>query len=1209
MNQSNVPAYLAVSLQGNNLLEASAGTGKTFTVALLYLRAILGLGTTNNKPLAVKSILVVTFTNAATEELIGRIRERIKEALLYVDHPGKDSALIDVLNAAYQLNDRDKQQCKILLKTALSEISFAHISTIHSFCAEICKTIAVDSGLPLSISLSTDSTLIEQTIKDVWRENISSGGGYYQSLVSKYSSHESIYRKALTNNMHQLAVPKDAILQEEFFNLRPERQRLEAFFEKYKPLFKAPYNESKVREALRSLYSVTEDNFQITAKTVKFFSANNIISDGSIKAKADENLKATLLTEVVSISFFALCAPFSSTRKRNLPFVNFNFFYKSYQSLVKRLNVQEGVTGHIYSDRLIQLAAGVSDDKRVAELMRKKLPLAIIDEFQDTDPFQYRLFKNIYNAPDCGLLMVGDPKQAIYAFRGGDVHTYLKAKQDVQHCYDLSNNYRSADKLVAGINTIFEQPLIKEHKHNEEGVFSQKDIDFLPVTAKANKSLLMVERNGEVSPLCAIYGEYLPDNADCSLNAGARQSVIAKSCSEYVSKLLSLSKQGKCYFVDSEKTDVKKETLKHSDIALLVNSHTEAKLLKSALLENGIASLTQSRESIYQEQEAYDCWLILRAILEPVNQRYFESALLAEVNGLGYKKVYDIINNEAVLQEWVGNVHELNESLLTKGPLVAMTRWFNMVGATQWLMKIENDRQATNVTQLLELLQDDYTLFGGGLKLLMRFERMISSSDNADESLIRLESDEDRVKIITIHSSKGLEYPVVFVPFAWRDSVQMRDKLYSSHDETGDIVLGFSDEIKKAQIKELKNEKLRLFYVALTRASRHLVLYFIDAHDSKSKSLDPSKAYNQSPLGWYFPTSNDSESVQLAHTSFNKALTKVNEGCTTLDSCDLSSVDEELFSPTTQDLEKTGKTFAGVVDQRIGTTSFSMLTRGYSVALKDDDENEEQAEQDNVIPKGRYSLAKGAHIGTALHNVLEFTDFTTMAKQSDEENKTQLRSLLKRELMANGVVVNNEKLEQVIPEYTQWMEEVINTPFLNIESDTPLALKNLTSYYPELTFTFSLDRHFSKSGLRTLLIQLGYNLEGLSGSSIYGMLTGAIDLIFLHDGKYYLADYKSNHLGNDYSSYTVDKLAVNNDKKAYTLQYLIYTVALHKHLSERIHDYSYEAHFGGVLYLYLRGMHPKQGDKGVFFDLPDYSIVESLSNYFSSADKLMEEAS
>ncbi|RLA00818.1 MAG: hypothetical protein DRQ47_08960, partial [Gammaproteobacteria bacterium] len=447
---------------------------------------------------------------------------------------------------------------------------------------------------------------------------------------------------------------------------------------------------------------------------------------------------------------------------------------------------------------------------------------------------------------------------------------------------------------------------------------------------------------------------------------------------------------------------------------------------------------------------------------------------------------------------------------------------------------------------------------------------------------------------------------VVMVPFAWREPGQLRDTLYSAHDEAGNVLLGFSDAVKALQKKEIEDEKLRLFYVALTRASRHLVLFFIDngTKQTSKNGPKPSKNYNQSPLGWYFPTGSDDQSVQSAHSSFEKALQEVNQGCAGLDDCDIPDLVEGDQNDKDDSPERAGKDFSAKVDNRIGTTSFTMITKGYSVALKDDDEEDDKGseQQEDITPEGRHALAKGAHIGTALHHSLEFTDFTRWSGGVEETDKQLLASLVRRELKANGVIVDNEKLELALPEYSQWVMEVINTPFLNTQTSNGVALKDLTDWYPELNFTFSLlNRRFSKAGLGDLLTQLGYNITGLSGGSIYGMLKGEIDLVFLHDGKYYLADYKSNHLGNDYSAYTAESLKVSNDKKAYTLQYLIYTVALHKHLAERIHDYDYETHFGGVFYLYLRGMHPEQQNKGVFFDLPRKSDIEALSNYFSAA--------
>lgn len=1201
------PAYLTVALQGKNLLEASAGTGKTFTVALLYLRALLGVGTPNNKPLDIEKILVVTFTNAATEELIDRIRLRIKEAIAYIDVPGSDKQLMDVLQQAYALHG-DKASCKALLRTALSRVSFANISTIHKFCASLCESIAIDAGLPLAAMLSTDRGDISTSIKDLWRENVGQGDDYYQSKVTKYTDHESIYQKMLLKQASSLAKEKISLLKPDFFECLPDRSELEGFFKKYQTIYKSPYNnEDKIKKYLDDLYAIGHGQIKIQASVIKFFTASKLAGDGSFKKSADDSLLLSLKKEVANSKFFQLCETLHGTSKKNIPFVDLSYFNKSYRSLLNRLEKAESESELIYSDRLIQLAAKVSEDEAVATLIRDKLPLAIIDEFQDTDPFQYQLFNNIYSGENCGLLMVGDPKQAIYAFRGGDIYTYLQAKNDAQNTYNLPFNFRSASAVVKGINAIFEQAEAPAHVNNKKGAFNQPAIKFEPVEAKADKPLLMLECDGQLKPLEAVTGEYINDNADCSLNSAARQRICAQHAASYVDKLLSLADSGRCVLPKSTKSQAPASPLKRGDIAVLVNSHAEAKLLKSALSEKGIASLTHSKESIYQEPEAYDLWLILRAILEPNNQRYFEAALLASINGLGYQKAYQVINGEALLETWVATFHELHQVFLEVGPLLALTRWFAAIGATQSFMQLENDRQATNVMQLLELLQEDYALFGGGLKLLKRFERAIASDDNSDENLLRLESDEDRVKIMTIHASKGLEFPVVLVPFAWRDSVKVRDRLYSAHDEQGSSILGFGDEVKNAQKQELLDEKLRLFYVALTRASRHLVLLFIDSGKSTKKNGEqPSVNYNQSPLAWYFPTPNDKTSVSVAHQNFVAAMDKANEGCVNLHSCSINVAPHKDTEPLALQ-QRVCRVFDGKIDYRIGISSFSMITRNYNVVLKDAGESEGIVEETvkSLEPKGRHALAKGAHIGTALHNVLEVTDFTQWQTGENQKAKAALEFVMQKELKANGVIANAEKLEQALPEYTAWMTEVIRTPFLTDDSSA-IALADLKSWQAELNFTFLLSPSFSKGGLRELLASMGYRLEGLSGNSIYGMLTGAIDLVFCHEGKYYLADYKSNYLGPDYDAYAEGCLANNNDAKAYTLQYLIYCLALHLHLVTRLPGYDYDKHFGGAFYLYMRGMHPQQPGKGVFFHQPTKQAIDKLSSYFLPTNKQLE---
>lgn len=1195
------PAYLTVSLKGKNLLEASAGTGKTFTVALLYLRAILGVGTPHNKPLPVESILVVTFTNAATEELIDRIRQRIKEAITSLDTPGNDQALNEVLAAAGQLHDQS--HCKTLLMTALSNMSYAKISTIHSFCASLCQSIAINAGFPMNLNQSIDDDALQLSLKDVWRENIGAGDTYYRGKVSDYKKHSSIYEKVIAKNSADLTALGKEIDKSKFLALLPDQSALESFFTENKHLFNSPYNDlAKVNAMFEGLKSSIDSDAQISGAKINKFAASNMLS--ALSAKASTSQFDKLGQAVYENPFFSFCDKFANSGNKKFTLVDYSFFKTSFTSLLNRLSKEEAVTGNIHAERMIQLAADASENANVSRLVREQIPLAIIDEFQDTDPHQYRLFSNIYSGDDCGLLMVGDPKQAIYAFRGGDIFTYLKAKQEADQIYRLPDNFRSADAVVAGMNAIFEQPSNDQHPKYNQGAFNHSAIDFTPVNAKAKKPLLMIEQDGVLKPLNAVEGIYLPDNAECQLNSAARQRLIAEYSASYIEKLLTLAGNQQCFLLDSEKPDAEKQPLQPGDIALLVNSHSEAKQLKTALLDKGIASLTQARESIYKAPEAYDIWLLLRAINEPTNHRHIEAALLAPINGLSYLKVHEIVNQEELLQAWIETFHDLHQLYLTLGPFVALARWLGLVGAMQQFMRIENDRQATNVMQILELLQEDYAMNGGGNSFLSRFEQAMASDEGNEESLMRLESDEARVKIITIHASKGLEYPVVMVPYAWRDSVYMSDKLYSAHDEQGELLLGFSDAIKDKQKQALRDEKLRLFYVALTRASRHLVLYFIDSQTQWDRS--PSAGYNQSPLGWYFPTASKESFVSFAHAAFISELAPINQGCLALEKCDVKVSTPKDGTDDTPNTPLKPREFTGNIDQRRGTTSFSMITRGYSVAIKDDDETGRVSPPEQN-PKGRHALARGAHIGNALHNVLEYTDFRSWQADDLSEAKTQLNRLTTHELKANGVVINAEALTEVVPDYVQWLTETIQTPFLTTDSGC-MSLAHLTEWKAELTFTFALQPSVSKGGLRELLSSLGYSLEGLSGSSLYGMLTGAIDLVFCHEGKYYLADYKSNHLGDDFDAYDSDSLAANNDKKAYTLQYLIYSLALHLYLTERLDGYDYAKHFGGVFYLYLRGMHPDQKGKGVFFHLPTEHTINQLSQYFLPASKPVKQS-
>lgn len=1204
-NEQSQAVFLKAPLHGVSLLEASAGTGKTFTVALLYLRALLGVGTAQNKPLSVKEILVVTFTNAATEELISRIRLRIKEAIIYERNKDKhkdkneenDAELEQVLSKAKKI--RNESEINELLKTALSEISFAHISTIHSFCADIIKSVAIDSGAPLDFQLSTDKNQLEVNIADLWRRKIDLDKVLDQKDGHKYSFYQLVFKTALQKKVDSIKLGEQEICASELSEKLPKKAELENLFFSNEHMFTANYKPAKLAAKINSLYAFADGSQKANYSVLNTFSLNNVISGIGIRG-VDKNEKQLLIEKFQNKDFFKYCNKFEAfdgrkgVNKRDLM-----FFSESMQWLKKRVKQTEEQTSEIYSDRVIQLAAEISNDEKVAQKIREQLPLAIIDEFQDTDPFQYQLFKNVYqDQTEAGLIMVGDPKQSIYGFRGGDIHAYLQAKGITNKTFNLPNNYRSSEQLVNGLNGIFKVVENSEHKNHDKGAFDNQDIEYTDVTAKASEPLIQIKSEMGVRNLNAIEGIYLEDNNQGELSVGHIRSLVANNSARYVEKLLSLSEQHRCF-----KDKKQKKKVQPGDIVFLVNSHSEGKLIKKALQKRNIPAITQTKESIYQEQEAYDIWLLLRSLVSPEDFSFFKAALMASVNCLPYEQAAHILDDETLLLEWIEFWHDLSQELSEKGPMPALHKWFKAIGANLEFNQTDNDRKASNVMQLLELLQIEYSTLGAGQKLLKYIENAMSNKDSTeDEKVLRLESDDARVKIYTIHASKGLEFPIVLVPFAWIYNDNDRDKLFVAYDKAGKQVAGFAPEYKALKKEANKEESLRRFYVALTRASQHLVLYFIDYCDYRNPGK-PSHGYNQSSLGWYFPTNNPSDTVAGAFDVFKQTVAAANRDCVSLN--DLADIESHSESKEKIKERKLVNQFIGTIDRYIGTSSFSAITRGYSSTLKDDDSEEETQEPDEpIVAEGRHALAKGAHVGTALHNVLEHTDFKMWQDSNLTKANEQLTQLLTKELKSNGVIYKNQDIEDMLPQYNKWLSEAIKAPFHQSHDLTSgIALKDLDNWLPELEFTFQLNKGFNKDRLRKLLNEHGYQLSGLKGHSIHGMLTGAIDLVFKHNDRYYLADYKSNYLGADYTAYDAVNLDRNNDEKAYTLQYLIYSLALHKHLQYRMPDYDYESHFGGAYYLYIRGMHPDHPEKGIFFHRPPLTVINALDKYLCSTEQ------
>jgi exodeoxyribonuclease V beta subunit len=803
----------------------------------------------------------------------------------------------------------------------------------------------------------------------------------------------------------------------------------------------------------------------------------------------------------------------------------------------------------------------------LVERLRENYRAALIDEFQDTDPIQYASFSRIFADSGLPTFLVGDPKQAIYSFRGADIFTYLKAKSAAQHEYTLGTNWRSHPDLVTAINTLFSR---------QAAAFIYKDIPFHPVEAERPAQKVLNIQNDNAAPLNIIWAA-----SDKAMTKGDLTAVSANATANEIAKLLSLAQAGKAS-LGEDKTSVT-----GGDIAVLVRNHRQAQAVQDCLQVRGINSVQQGRENVFWSVEAQILERVLLAIAEPNNEARIKAALTTTLWGLNATELYQLQEDEAKWLVQLNFFYDLHQLWLKHGFMRLFRHLLIAGGVEQRLLSLtDGDRQLTNFLHLAELIQEYCSSHSEGIEAVLHWLSNHRQLDNGndDSAQLRLESDEQLVKIITIHKSKGLEYPIVFCPFLWDANLRAaNNSVISFHQSDNDNLasVAFSEpalsQAAESVTLEERAEDLRLLYVALTRARERCVIVWANV-----------KSVTQSALFSLLHPSLDEADLAAMYAEII-ALEALSDGAISINDLDTNNV---MLNKASQNQTQTlsAKVFAGTIHQPWRIGSFSALTQGHDAELPDYDANESlnvtSVVRTDVLD--RFSFPRGAQAGTCLHAIFELWDFTN-------NDDVALQTLVSRTLLQYGF---DEKWVDVV---CQWVKEVVTAPLG--ESGLMLADLAPAQRLDELAFYFpvaELSVKHLQDGLLPLLgagSALSTVIKHLRFYDLTGFMKGFIDLVFEHNGKYYVVDYKSNHLGNSEGDYQFDSINDAMVAHDYPLQYLIYSLALHRYLKLRIVDYSPQQHLGGVYYLFIRGMNPDWGQSGIFYDKLDSALLEQFDRY------------
>ncbi|EOB3919629.1 exodeoxyribonuclease V subunit beta [Vibrio parahaemolyticus] len=1174
-------------LHGARLIEASAGTGKTFTIAGLYLRLLLGHGSAETRhrvPLTVDQILVVTFTEAATAELRDRIRARIHDArIAFARGQSSDPVIQPLLNEF----DDHKQAAEILLQ-AERQMDEAAVYTIHGFCQRMLTQNAFESGSRFNNEFVTDeSHLKAQVVADYWRRNFYplpfTLAGEIRQLWSSPSALLSDISNYLTGAPLSLSVPamKGSLADLHTENLK-KIDELKAQWRESQDDFLTLISDSDINkrsytkkslptwlEAVNAWAAKETTGYDYPDKLEKF--AQNVLLEKTPKGSAPQHAVfeaiETFLANPISLKAPLLAHAIEHCR-------------------VMLANAKNQKQWLSFDDLLTQLSASIDTDESelLAARIRTLYPVAMIDEFQDTDPLQYSIFSRIYlNNPECGLFMIGDPKQAIYGFRGADIFTYIKARNQVSAHYTLGTNWRSSADMVQAVNQVFALP--------DSPFIYDSDIPFLPVRYSPNAEKRIWTMGGQKQPALTYW---LQEADDKPLPKGEYLTRMAEATASQIQTILTQAQQGQACLVNGEK----QKAVQAGDIAVLVRTGSEGRMVKQALAAQGIASVYLSnRDSVFTSSVAQDLQRLLQAVLTPENDRALRASLASELFALDAASLDALNNDEVVWENAVNEFKEYRKLWVQRGVLPMLRAVISKRHIAERLLEEgassqgENgERVLTDLMHIGELLQQASNELDSDHGLLRWLAQSISDAENglggSDDQIQRLESERNLVQIVTIHKSKGLEYDLVFLPFVFSYREASEAKYYDAASDRTVLDITGNDASMKQADKERLAEDLRLIYVALTRA---VYACFIGASPLRNgRSTKEPTGVHRSAIGYLIQNGQEGGINDLY-----QGLTKQQDELDCVAVADPpQQLEEKYVAPQEEIYDLSAKELQNPIDRNWRITSYSGLVKQGSHHAEHDvtieitgfdiDSSEEQDEADLVEPeRSIFTFPRGARPGTFLHSLFEEIEFTQPA--TTEENTQVILALMESEQLD----------EEWLPILQQLIDTVLATPL----DGKSLQLNQKAPSQRLVEMEFLLPIEVLSAPALNRVIQRHDPLSAKAGDlgfqTVQGMLKGFIDLVFEHQGKYYVLDWKSNHLGDDVTHYHGEALKSAMADHRYDLQYQIYALALHRFLRSRLANYQYEQHFGGVYYLFLRGM-DGQSDHGIFAAKPTLEFLQEM---------------
>lgn len=1117
-----------VSLETSNLIEASAGTGKTYSIAILTLRLVL------EKKIPIQQILMVTFTKAAVAELEIRIRQFMRNALKVSEGITiNDETIAGIVQASIRNEALGLKETQRLLKEAVLFLDETAILTIHSFCQRILTEFAFETSQVFGSEILTDTkSIIADMVNIFWRKYITTlDVPLLQALINAGISRDDLVR-LMDNALGGKTFTPNEPLPENFLSAAYQADRYTVISEMEKRI-------EAIKQAI--LNYISANSISIRQATEKNNYANksmlHLLEDPAALLAAIIKNKDKGYVQKLYGQILLDYEKIPPIEKEKIAFLN-SIVHQIYKLAIQiiaaeteRYKQQNNQLS--FGDMIAKLhrAVVVNNNVFLINSLKIKYKAAFIDEFQDTDKVQYEIFDRLFST-DAVLFYIGDPKQSIYAWRKADIFTYFKAGDAVANLFGMNTNYRSSNNFIDAMNQFF----LPEEGFDTFCFLGQAGaVDYTKVEPPAASSKGELYKNKQPVIPITVYSN--PNNG------AIIQTVVAQ-----IIELL----DGEQYTIEEKGAS---RRIRPSDIGILVRMNGQASDLKQLLSRLGIPAVTIDDTKLFQSNEAVNMLYLLAAVID-INASNINRALLSPLTGYA---VADILamDDELALSRFK-NYQYLWE---TEGVYVMLARFITDYNVKQELLKetVENgERIITNTLQLMEVLHKVQTQKQfSPLELANWLKRGIEGMEvEGDEFEQRVESDEEAVKIVTIHKSKGLEYNIVFAPFLDLLS-EPRDGFVTFRDAaTGEYLFSDKSQLnddRLAAIKQqLEQENRRLIYVAITRAVYKCYINKNTYNKFNESSLAPfTNALEKSK-----PPFIDFENAPELPPDYRykKSVAQIKPAYLVANHFQLTEVNWRKLSYT----------FLDVLHQTTFKSNAAKGLDGYEEFIFN-------------------QLKRGANTGNLLHHIFERIDF------SDSERWHQvIESALKR-FISNPLAESVSHLTTLLHHLTETTIDIAGTSFQlkQLQRD-----KKLTELEFDFNVTLFNPDAISRLSTPELPIQLRYAKE------LEGIMNGKIDLFFEHGGKYYILDWKSNFLGDRPSDYSKEKIYAAMTESNYHLQYLVYTLAVKKYCKLRVPGFDYDTHFGGVIYLFVRGVR-KDKDQGIFACKLPGKLMEALDGILS----------